>query len=206
MYACNFECRNKNVLYGFILFAGDSFDFTSSGGGGVAKLLACGERGLGFDSRSRHLNSKIGYLLFPSREMAEIPLKRRKSSVQPTDFDITAYGRRSQSKEVCILPYKIATTRDIKFLSVNQSYIKNHSLHWMIFKGDSIQGIDLWLINDPFFPWHGCLAVGHILRTMPANLCAVEMDWNIIDCEHKQGFFEVFCGRLHVTCLCNWIL
>ena len=29
--------------------------------------------------------SEIGYLLFPSRDMAEIPLKRRKSSIQPTN-------------------------------------------------------------------------------------------------------------------------
>ena len=28
--------------------------------------------------------SEIGYLLLPSRDMAEIPLKRRKSSIQPT--------------------------------------------------------------------------------------------------------------------------
>ena len=29
--------------------------------------------------------SEIGYLLLPSRHMAEIPLKRRKSSIQPTN-------------------------------------------------------------------------------------------------------------------------
>ena len=29
--------------------------------------------------------SEIGYLLLPSRDMAEIPLKRRKSSIQPTN-------------------------------------------------------------------------------------------------------------------------
>ena len=29
--------------------------------------------------------SKIGYLLLPSRDMAEIPLKQRKSSKQPTN-------------------------------------------------------------------------------------------------------------------------
>ena len=29
--------------------------------------------------------SEIGYLLLPSRDMAEIPLKRRKSSMQPTN-------------------------------------------------------------------------------------------------------------------------
>ena len=28
--------------------------------------------------------SEIGYLMLPSRDMAEIPLKRRKSSIQPT--------------------------------------------------------------------------------------------------------------------------
>ena len=29
--------------------------------------------------------SEIGYLLLPSRDMAEIPLKRRKFSIQPTN-------------------------------------------------------------------------------------------------------------------------
>ena len=29
--------------------------------------------------------SEIGYLPLPSRDMAEIPLKRRKSSIQPTN-------------------------------------------------------------------------------------------------------------------------
>ena len=29
--------------------------------------------------------SEIGYLLLPSRDMAEIPLKWRKSSIQPTN-------------------------------------------------------------------------------------------------------------------------
>ena len=29
--------------------------------------------------------SEIGYLLLPSRDMAKIPLKRRKSSIQPTN-------------------------------------------------------------------------------------------------------------------------
>ena len=32
--------------------------------------------------------SEIGYLLLPSRDMAEIPLKRRKSSIQPTNLNI----------------------------------------------------------------------------------------------------------------------
>ena len=29
--------------------------------------------------------SEIGYLLLPSRDMAEIPVERRKSSIQPTN-------------------------------------------------------------------------------------------------------------------------
>ena len=29
--------------------------------------------------------SEIGYLMLPSRDIAEIPLKRRKSSIQPTN-------------------------------------------------------------------------------------------------------------------------
>ena len=47
----------------------------------------------GFNSPPHHLNfrdrlspaSKSGYLLLPSRDMAEIPLKRRKSSIEPTN-------------------------------------------------------------------------------------------------------------------------
>ena len=35
--------------------------------------------------------SKIGYLLLPSRDMAEIPLKRRKSSMQPTNKSMPEY-------------------------------------------------------------------------------------------------------------------
>ena len=48
----------------------------------MIKLLAWGARGLGFDFPSL---SEIGYLLLPSRDMAEIPLKRRKSVIQPTN-------------------------------------------------------------------------------------------------------------------------
>ena len=48
--------------------------------------MACGARGPGFDSRLRHLNfQRLVYLLLPSRDMVEIPLKRRKSSIQPTN-------------------------------------------------------------------------------------------------------------------------
>ena len=32
--------------------------------------------------------SEIGYLLLPSRDMVEIPLKRRKSSIQPTNIQL----------------------------------------------------------------------------------------------------------------------
>ena len=57
-----------------------------SDGGRVVKLLACGARGPGFKSRPRHLNFRDCYLLLLSRNMAEIPLTRRKSSIQPTNF------------------------------------------------------------------------------------------------------------------------
>ena len=36
--------------------------------------------------------SEIGYLLLPSRYMAEIPLKRRQSPIQPTKADQEWYG------------------------------------------------------------------------------------------------------------------
>ena len=35
--------------------------------------------------------SEIGYLLLPSRDMAELPLKRRKSSIQPTNKSMQEY-------------------------------------------------------------------------------------------------------------------
>ena len=35
--------------------------------------------------------SEIGYLLLPYRDMAEIPLKRRKSSIQPTNKSMQEY-------------------------------------------------------------------------------------------------------------------
>ena len=60
---------------------------TGSSGGVVVKLSACGARSLGFNFRSRCFNfrdwlspASIGYLLLPSRDMAERLLKRRKSS------------------------------------------------------------------------------------------------------------------------------
>ena len=53
-----------------------------SGGGRVVKLLACGATGRGSIPRLATWISEIGYLLLPSRDMAEIPLKRRKSSIQ----------------------------------------------------------------------------------------------------------------------------
>ena len=56
-----------------------------SSGGWVAKLLACGARSPGSIPRLATWISEIGYLLLPSRDMAEIPLKRRKSSIQPTN-------------------------------------------------------------------------------------------------------------------------
>ena len=56
-----------------------------SGGGRVVKLLACGAIGPGSISGLATWISEIGYLLLPSRDMAEIPIKRRKSSIQPTN-------------------------------------------------------------------------------------------------------------------------
>ena len=56
-----------------------------SSGGRVNKVLACGVKGPGFDSRLRQNFQWFGYLLRPSRDMAEISLKRHKSSIQPTN-------------------------------------------------------------------------------------------------------------------------
>ena len=52
-------------------------------GAGVVKLLTFGARGPGFIPGLAATISEIGYLLLPSRDMAERSLKRRKSSKQP---------------------------------------------------------------------------------------------------------------------------
>ena len=54
-----------------------------SSGGVVVKLLACGAEGRGSIPGLAATISEIGYLLLPSRDMAERSLKRRKSSKQP---------------------------------------------------------------------------------------------------------------------------
>ena len=60
-----------------------------SGGGRVVKLLACRARGPGSIPRLAIWISEIGYLLLPSRDMTEIPLKRRKSLIQPTNQSLS---------------------------------------------------------------------------------------------------------------------
>ena len=57
-----------------------------SSGWRVVKLFACGARepGVGFPASPLEF-SEIGYLMLPSRDMAEIPLKRCKSWIQPTN-------------------------------------------------------------------------------------------------------------------------
>ena len=63
-----------------------------SGGGRVVKLLACRARGQEFNSPASPLEfSEIGYLLLQSRDMAEILLKRRKFSIQPTNQHNTVF-------------------------------------------------------------------------------------------------------------------
>ena len=60
-----------------------------SSGGRVVKLLACGARGPGFRFPASPLEfSEIGYLMLKSSDMAEIPLKRHKSSIQPANQPI----------------------------------------------------------------------------------------------------------------------
>ena len=56
-----------------------------SSDGVVVKLLACGANDPGFDFRFCRYDFRDW--LFQSRDMAEIPLKRRQSSKQPTNND-----------------------------------------------------------------------------------------------------------------------
>ena len=51
----------------------------------MVKLFACGARGPGFDSRSRRYDFRDWLSPASGRDMAEITLKRRKSSKQPTN-------------------------------------------------------------------------------------------------------------------------
>ena len=67
---------------------------TINSGGVVVRLLACRTRGPRFDSQSRRLGatiSEIGYLLLPSRNMAEILLNKAthilKTTNQPSNID-----------------------------------------------------------------------------------------------------------------------
>ena len=56
-----------------------------SGDGRVVKLLACGARCRGSIIGLAASISEIDYILLPDRDMAEILLKRRKSSIQPAN-------------------------------------------------------------------------------------------------------------------------
>ena len=79
--------KSFNVYHNlyFLLLAGivNAEMLHLSGGGRVVKLLACGARG-SIPGVATWI-SEIGYLLLPSRDMAEIPLKRRKCSIKPTN-------------------------------------------------------------------------------------------------------------------------
>ena len=72
---------------------------------------------------------EIGYLLLPSRDMADIPLKRRKSSIQPTNQKVLPQGMHmSHMKALPLLVkksclrltfYKIRSNFKVKALKSN---------------------------------------------------------------------------------------
>ena len=75
-------------VHGNTLIYFQSFDIlVGSGGGRVVKLLVRGS----IPGLATWI-SEIGYLLLPIRDMAEIPLKRRKSSIQPTNLTFWRCG------------------------------------------------------------------------------------------------------------------
>ena len=78
--------------------------------GVVVKLLACGARGQGFDSRSYLFDLRDWYLLLPSRNMAEISLKQLKCWKQPSNQPI------------------IKVTRDILFYPIHASVLNSFNL------------------------------------------------------------------------------
>ena len=68
-------------------------------GGVVVKLLVCGARGPGSISGLAAMISEISYLLLPSHNMAEIPIKQRKYSTnQPTNGE---FNCNPHSKNKC---------------------------------------------------------------------------------------------------------
>ena len=95
-HSCTFctycrSCKGQCIPFMYILL---STKCTWSSGGRVVKLLACGARGPGFRFLASPLKfPEIGYLLLPSHDMAEIPLKQRKSSKQPTNQPIPKCNR-----------------------------------------------------------------------------------------------------------------
>ena len=74
-----------------------SYNNGRNSGGVVVKLLACLARGLGFDSRSlRHTISEIGFLLLPSRDMAEISLYKATYILKTANYNdgkLSFYGQ-----------------------------------------------------------------------------------------------------------------
>ena len=77
----NIGTKNENFISIFNLFYHINPKYIiRSSGGIVVKLLACGVSDRGSIPGLAASISEIGYLLLPSRDMAEISLKRRKSS------------------------------------------------------------------------------------------------------------------------------
>ena len=86
-----------------ILFTDCTAHPGSSSGVVVLKILACGTRSPGFDSWSHRYDFRD---LLPSRDMAEVPLKQRKSSVQPTKCTAHHLPSSKAWPRICRMDYR----------------------------------------------------------------------------------------------------
>ena len=79
----------------------------------MVKLLACGTSGPGSIPGLTATISEIGYLLLPSRDMAERSLKQRKSSKQPTNI-LLWYQLNDQANFKITLEYQLIDQANFK--------------------------------------------------------------------------------------------
>ena len=83
--------KRNSIIFRYIKCSVRSFDYYRSSGGVVIKLLACGARGRKFDTWSCRYDFVDWLSPVSICDMAEIRLKRRKSSKQPTNQSYRAY-------------------------------------------------------------------------------------------------------------------
>ena len=161
---------------------------------GDAVLLACGARGPGFDFRSClydfrfEADFRFGYVLLPSRDICEIPLKWCKSSIQPANNSVML----SVNFNLC---HNFSVVKDRDFIFCMH---ENNSFGLCCCKGHSC------FTNTPCSPsiYHElcnhfdcfvgivvtCAGYAQGFRSLKTHCVSlfVHYDWNIIDCDIRQ--------------------